>query len=65
MHNFAFDRFKHYQSLALQHKINKSHHKCIKITCVFIKINFISTPPFNSKIQILKHINKKTQHEFH
>ncbi len=36
-----------------------NHHKCTKITCVFEQPSFISTPPSTSKIQMLKHTNKK------
>ncbi len=40
MHNFDFDGFEHYQSLALQHKNNKSHHKCTKKKCLYKFILF-------------------------
>jgi hypothetical protein len=41
---------KHYQNLMLQCKNKKSNYKCTKMTCVFEKTSFISTPPSTSKI---------------
>jgi len=59
MHNFDFDGFKYYQSLALNNiKNNKNHHKCTRITCVFEQISFISTLPSILEIQIFKHKQK-------
>jgi hypothetical protein len=43
------------------HKTNK---KCTKMTCVFEKTSFISTPPSTSIFQMFKH-KQKSQHDYH
>ncbi len=44
MHNFSYDGLKYDQSSTLQHKNNKTHHKCTqKNVCLNKLISF----PFN------------------